>query len=387
MSHHAFRARLSEVFGQLLVDKLEAAKAVLHHLIKQKTSFFGVDLTSRLIALVALAPLRQDVFQQKPSVFENEIQMENDEKGSGESASTTASSNSQKNLHQTRDVSHRHSTSTSDSAVPARYHPHREAVLSVKRALHKTRSQFCTIDFIEGGLQDLSPEEYRTLDEKEFNNDAEQYFYVLKGLLVLEVESTLHTHLFGFLQSDLATSVGKQMLEVVDGLTDDEVKELKGDDDDSRHRLEELKPQCEVLEEALKKLGGTGADAPSAGTKSNPYTSANVPTAVINGELTCNGMDLSKIAGYPAWNRTFWSHARAEVAQAFDIQESQVDVCKCGNHSIGFCLKLRGDNLPMKKQKMEEKIAKHSRGVIMSRCADTYVRALGLDENMKTVQA
>ncbi|OLP86332.1 hypothetical protein AK812_SmicGene32570 [Symbiodinium microadriaticum] len=385
MSHHAFRARLSEVFGQLLVDKLEAAKAVLHHLIKQKTSFFGVDLTSRLIALVALAPLRQDVFQQKPSVFENEIQMENDEKGSGESASTTASSNSQKNLHQTRDVSHRHSTSTSDSAVPARYHPHREAVLSVKRALHKTRSQFCTIDFIEGGLQDLSPEEYRTLDEKEFNNDAEQYFYVLKGLLVLEVESTLHTHLFGFLQSDLATSVGKQMLEVVDGLTDDEVKELKGDDDDSRHRLEELKPQCEVLEEALKKLGGTGADAPSAGTKSNPYTSANVPTAVINGELTCNGMDLSKIAGYPAWNRTFWSHARAEVAQAFDIQESQVDVCKCGNHSIGFCLKLRGDNLPMKKQKMEEKIAKHSRGVIMSRCADTYVRALGLDENMKTV--
>lgn len=52
-------------------------------------------------------------------------------------------------------------------------------------------SRFEPIDFVEGGHQDWYQGEYRRVNVKELNRVAEQYFTIVKGHLVLEIESIL----------------------------------------------------------------------------------------------------------------------------------------------------------------------------------------------------
>ena len=107
----------------MLELQLEKANGTLQGLVKRMTSCVAVDLPSRLISLLGLAPLRQDVLKLDHDAFENEI-------GTGQVQGTGQAQGTAKHkwLH-SADVSERSHT---ESTRPPRVEGHRQAVLQVK---------------------------------------------------------------------------------------------------------------------------------------------------------------------------------------------------------------------------------------------------------------
>lgn len=56
---------------------------------------------------------------------------------------------------------------------------------------------------MEGGCEDFPPEDSRTLDLEQLNQDAKHYFLLLKGLLLLNIEMALDHHVYAFLSGEL----------------------------------------------------------------------------------------------------------------------------------------------------------------------------------------
>ena len=366
--HVAFHRKLTQLFGDLLVKQLQKAKEIMHSLIYQKTACFGVDMTSRLIALVALAPLRQDLFRNDPTVFEDEL-----------GGSETPPSSSGCKWHRTVDVAKR----SASGNVPARYQPRQEALLAVKRVLHQKRPLFSTIDFVEGGHQDLGPEEYTKVDEDEFNKDGEQYYHVLKGLLVFEFEFSMDHHVFAFLKDELLVSWRKDMLVMVEQLSDEEVETLRGDNEQAKAALEDVKKQEELVVQAMEMLGEVGDDeSVKTTTTSKRSESPRQAAREVKGVLHLRGMDISKISRMPKWNETFWAHARRDVADAFGIDLASVEVAMHGKREIHYCLRLKAEGSELHSKELQMNIAKKlAAGMQMRKCAQQYCKALGIPFN------
>ena len=66
--YKGFISKLSARFGTALTERLEKANNALQDHIDERTKFLPVDQTTRLIAILALCPLRQDILSSSPKV-------------------------------------------------------------------------------------------------------------------------------------------------------------------------------------------------------------------------------------------------------------------------------------------------------------------------------
>lgn len=129
----------------MLEFQLEKANGTLQGLVKRMTSCVAVDLPSRLISLLGLAPLRQDVLKLDHDAFEDERDCSSGtgqaQGGTGQAQGTSVGigqAQDQKAKHKepqsaqwlrSADVSERSHT---ESTRPPRVEGHRQAVLQVK---------------------------------------------------------------------------------------------------------------------------------------------------------------------------------------------------------------------------------------------------------------
>ena len=160
--HEAFHQKLNTVYEGLLRESLKEAKKEIDARIMARTTYVSADLPNRHMILVGLTPMLQDVLRTDPKAAYHP-----EETGENEA---------------------------NDSEIEApRVAEQRKAVLNMKNSLYQQRKDFPfqPIDFVEGGHQDWHQEEYRSVNVKELNRASEQYFTIVKGHLVLEIESIL----------------------------------------------------------------------------------------------------------------------------------------------------------------------------------------------------
>ncbi len=160
--HKAFHQKLDTVYEGLLRNSLTEAKKEIDARIMARTTYVSADLPIRHMILVGLTPMLQDVLRTDPKAAYHE-----EKTGENE---------------------------TNESGIEApRVAKQRQAVLNLKKSLYLQRAHFPfePIDFVEGGHQDWHTEEYRSINVKELNRMSEQYFTIVKGQLILEIESIL----------------------------------------------------------------------------------------------------------------------------------------------------------------------------------------------------
>ncbi|CAE7940000.1 HET-E1 [Symbiodinium sp. KB8] len=202
--HRQFQKMLDDKYEELLMQKLTAGANAIHDRIVTKTRYFAVDLPNRILVLFGLTPMVQDVLVTNPaSAYYNENQSDADGK------SRRMPSRELKGVRKQR-----------------------EALLAMKGRLydHQQRNPFSLIDFVEGGQQDLHQDEYRTINVDDINSIAHQYYMLVKGLLVLDIEGILDHDIFHPLENKevLLRSMREEMLQAVSDLQDDEVSEMVG---------------------------------------------------------------------------------------------------------------------------------------------------------------
>lgn len=71
---------------------------------------------------------------------------------------------------------------------------------------------------MEGGCQDFAAEELRCVEIPELNKEAQQYWVILKGLLVLDIERTLDHEVYTFLCGDLLDGMDKMMRDQIQAI-------------------------------------------------------------------------------------------------------------------------------------------------------------------------
>lgn len=154
-NHHGFQKEMSDLYKKELEEQLLQANRWLQDLIKMKASGVSVDMIGRMIALLGLLPLRQDILKTSADIYENELDGKEEdpkremdegefhERGSG--SSHWLSSNNVLERRPNHDV-------------PDRVKLHRRALLETKKALRKVKEEeefnFMYIDFVEGGCSD-----------------------------------------------------------------------------------------------------------------------------------------------------------------------------------------------------------------------------------------
>ncbi|CAE7488185.1 unnamed protein product [Symbiodinium sp. CCMP2592] len=202
--HRQFQKMLDDKYEELLMQKLTAGANAIHDRIVTKTRYFAVDLPNRILVLFGLTPMVQDVLVTNPaSAYYNE------NKSDAERKSRRMPSRELDGVSKQRD-----------------------ALLAMKARLyeHQQRNPFSLIDFVEGGQQDLHQDEYRTINVDDINSIAHQYYMLVKGLLVLDIEGILDHDIFHPLENKevLLRSMREEMLQAVSDLEDDEVNEMVG---------------------------------------------------------------------------------------------------------------------------------------------------------------
>ena len=72
--HPAFQKMFTEKYEQLLQEQLKQAKDMIRNFKMFETStYVEVDLPTKLISLLGVAPLREDLLKERPQVFEDEV--------------------------------------------------------------------------------------------------------------------------------------------------------------------------------------------------------------------------------------------------------------------------------------------------------------------------
>ena len=237
--HEQFHKMLDAKYEELLMQKLMAGTHAIQDRIVTKTKYFAVDLPNRILVLFGLTPMVQDVLHTNPA---SAYYVEN---------KSRADASSRKRL--SRQPSHELPSVTSQ----------RNALLAMKHRLfeHQQDSPFSLIDFVEGGQQDLHQDEYRTINVDDTNAVAHQYYTLVKGLLVLDIEGILDYDVFHPLENKevLLRSMREEMLQAVSDLEDDEVNEMVGagframlqEQQDTNETLVKLKGVLSELEVAV----------------------------------------------------------------------------------------------------------------------------------------
>lgn len=203
----------------------------------EKTHYLPIDITTRLISLVAVIPLRQDILSdQLPFEDETSDRPEGWFKTAGELGDRLLPGFSAA-LKKSRDVVQR------VVATPGakRVKEIRGTMVELKHVLHRFRSYFSYIDFVEGGLQGLHTEEPRSFNEDEINKDCDQYWVALKGLLVLDIELKFDALVLKPLQEQVVlTDMREEM--------DDLLKKLEADPKEAG-KIMDMTDTAEVEEE------------------------------------------------------------------------------------------------------------------------------------------
>jgi hypothetical protein len=365
--HHEFLQKVNEQYGNLLMGKLEHAVKLCQGVIEEKTRYFGVDLPTKLICLVGLTPLRQDYLKEEPDFF--------DELEEGEKTDTRDDDA----LAAAPEVFRR----ASQDGVPQRVHKQRSACISVKKALHRHRHRFAMIDFVEGGCQDLTSDEYRSIQESELNKDGEQYFFILKGLIVLDLQDKLNTHVYEPLENQLLTDMTKAMLEVVSNYKDEDIQRIVSADggDMLKQCCEDKKSQIDQITRALVLLQGSSTGelprppVPSINQvpeRTSPATGQIYPQ--VTGELRLPKMELRKLP--TEFKRSFMDAAKKDIAKAFSHPLAKTRVVRLQEGlEVHYCLDVAGQQEFVRTQNRIQEAM--SQQLSLSQAADVYAKALG----------
>lgn len=214
-SHDTFVSELENKFKELLKAQLDKANSGFQEMIYETTRFVSVDLMTRFTAIAAQAPVRRDMLAQDTAkVFLEEDEDKPDPEAAGAAASGLAGE--MQHLLRNPVVKER----KPNPKEPQRLAERRNIMHRIKLSLHKDGRHLAPIDVVEGGLQELAPEDYQNVNVEEFNKDAKQYTWILKGLILLRVELLMQRHVFEpFYQNLLLTDMTKNMNEWIDGLS------------------------------------------------------------------------------------------------------------------------------------------------------------------------
>ena len=73
------------------------------------------------------------------------------------------------------------------------------------------KSSWTPIHFVEGGCEDIMPEERRCVDVEELTQEAQKYFEHVKGLLIFDIERILNHFIYAFVEHDLLRDMEMKM--------------------------------------------------------------------------------------------------------------------------------------------------------------------------------
>ncbi|CAK8999155.1 unnamed protein product [Durusdinium trenchii] len=230
---------IDETYRKLLNAQLKKTAERIHEHIHQTTACVSVGLPTRLLALSLWAAnpegrmAEEDTPEEKPASHDEEW-VPNDDASEEMGAAS----------HE--DVGHR------QQEVKRRVAQHNTTVKKVKEVLRPFKQSLSVEEFVEGGCEDFPPEDSRTLDLEQLNQDAKHYFLLLKGLLLLNIEMALDHHVYAFLSGELLGDMYDKMSRHLNQAVskDEDLRKMVGGEE----KRKELQGELDKKEEELKKL-------------------------------------------------------------------------------------------------------------------------------------
>lgn len=310
----AFTSTLDGWYRCLLHEQIKKACDLVFQLFKAKTEFLKVDLSVTLISLLGSTPFREDILKRDPVPYEEEMRNELDSSDSSKLAPVPVKSRS------------------CDRQAAARVQEQRQAVLALKADLHAKRAGFRPIDFVEGGLQDLHTEDFKDFNEEEINRDCKVYWYILKGLLVMDLEALFDAQVLKALDDEVPLSLRLKLEDWISKLSTDEILDMvdqEGLTAQKRREHDEQQAKVRVLSDALDKvltvLGGSWVPLPprapqsQGAQKSLPLEEHDEAVPVPLGSMVLGNMDPKNL-------RAFQDVLRKDIAKALKVKLQDVKV-------------------------------------------------------------